>query len=114
MERFVVGGRVRHPDAEFFGRKAHRQSHRHRIELRRADAVLHRGAEIVGETVGNGEPVIEESEMKFAGFERAADVLVIFARRPIRLRLRMAPRGRIVRTILRLQEADQLHLPHRC
>ena len=79
MERFVVGRRVGDPDPEFFGGKAHGESDRHRIELCRAYAVPHRLPEVIAETIRNGEPVIEEGEMKFAGFERAADVFIIFA-----------------------------------
>jgi hypothetical protein len=65
----------------------HGERHRYRVELRCTDAVPHR----LSEAARYREPVIEECEMKFACFERSADIFIIFARRPVPLRKRVAP-----------------------
>jgi hypothetical protein len=70
-----------------------------------------RFAEVVAEAVRHGKPIVEESQVELAAFQRASNLLIVFAREPVRLRRRMAPCGGIIRTILGLQKADQLHLP---
>jgi hypothetical protein len=48
---------------------------------------------IVGVFVGNGEAIVEEGEMKFAGFQRPADPFIIFARAEVRLQRQTQPDG---------------------
>src|SRR5271169_6710896 len=50
--------------------------------------------------------------MKLAFLEHPADLPVVIRRQGIGARLRMAPRARKIRAILRLQKADQGHLTH--
>jgi len=48
---------------------------------------------IVGVFVGNGEAIVEEGEMKFAGFQRPADPFIIFARAEVRPQRQTQPDG---------------------
>src|SRR3546814_10820499 len=52
-------------------------------------------------------------EVELARLQHAGDVLVVVHRQEVGARIGMAPRGREIGAVLRLQEADQGHLAHR-
>jgi hypothetical protein len=63
-------------------------------------------------TIGHGKPVIEKAHIEFTGFKDAADFLEEIRRQEIRARLRVPPGTGVIRAVLRLHEADKMHLPH--
>ncbi len=111
VERLEIRGRAGRADAEAARRQPHGGDDRDRIELHGADAVRDRFAVVVAVDVRHGEAVVEERHVEFSGFQNAGDPLVVRRRQEIALGLRMPPRARIVRAVLRLQERDQRHAP---
>ena len=111
MKRLEIRGAEGGAEAEAFGRHAHDGEDGDRVHLHAADAVGDGVGVIAAEQVGHGEAVVEEPEMEFAGFQRAADAAVILGRGEILVGERMAPGPDEIRAVLRLQEPHQSHLP---
>ena len=91
-------------------RQAHRRHDRDQVHLHDANAVPHRLLVVVAVAVGHRQPVVEEGQVELALLQRAGDALVVLRRHEIGHGLRMPPRRRIVRAVLRLQERHQRHL----
>ncbi len=111
VERLEIGGRAGRCEPEFLGDHCHRGQHHDRIHLHAADAVFDGMPVIVAVAIRHRQTIVEESHVKFAGFENPGDLLVIIRRHRIVARFRMPPRTRQIGAILRLQESDQRHLP---
>src|SRR6185437_2609683 len=90
---------------------AHRGQHDQGIHLYAADAVFDRVRMVIAVAVRHGETVVEECHVEFSGFENPRDLLVVVRGHGIVARVRMPPGARQIGAVLRLQEADQCHLP---
>ena len=114
VERLVVGAGIGRAEAQPLGRHPHHGQDGDRIHLDAADAVLDRMGVIAAIAVRHRQPIVEEPQMEAPGFQDAADAAVVLGRGEVRQRQWMPPRADEVRAVLRLQEGDQRHLPHRC
>src|SRR3954467_14993828 len=83
-------------------------------ELRPAAAVLDGVAVVRAEAVGHREPVVEEAEVELPGLQDAGDLLEVVGREEVGAAVRVAPGRCQGGAVLRLQEADQVHLSHGC
>ena len=111
IEGFVIRGRTGRGEAELLGHGAHGHEHDQRVHLGGADAVLDGMGMIAAVTVGHGKAIIEERHVELASLQYARDLLVELCGMGIVTRLRVSPRTRQVRAVLRLQEPDHHHLP---
>ena len=111
IERLVIGGRAGRSEAELFGRHPHRRQHDDGIHLHAADAVFDGVGVVIAVAIGHRQPVVEKRHVEFSAFQNPADLLIVIRRHRIIARFRMAPRARQIGAVLRLQEADQCHLP---
>jgi hypothetical protein len=67
---------------------------------------------VIAIAIRHGKPVIKKAEVKFPGFQDAGDFLVEISGQKIRARKRVPPGTGVISAILRLHEADKMHLPH--
>ena len=111
VERLVIGGRTGRGEPELLGDHAHRGQDHDRIHFHAADAIFDGVGVIVAVAVRHRQPIVEERQVEFSGFEDPGDLLIVIRRHRIVARLRMPPRTRQVGAVLRLQEADHCHLP---
>ena len=112
VEGLEIGGGRRAAEAEAPGRRRHHGQHHHGVELHAADTVLDGVVVVAAIAVGHREPVVEEAEVEFPGLQHPADLLVVVGREEIGAAFRMPPGAGEVGAVLRLEEADEVHLPH--
>ena len=110
VEGLVVGGGVRHADAEFLRGHAHHLGADDRVHLHGTNAVLDGHAVVVLVDVRNGQPVVEERHMELCGLQLAREIGIEARRHEVERRLGVAPRSGILRAVLCLHESDQDHL----
>ena len=91
MKRLVVRRRIRSAHSEVPRREPHRCHQGDQIHLHHADTVAHRLRKVVSVAVGHCEPIVEEGEVKPAGFENAGDSLIVLRAQEIDRGRRVTP-----------------------
>jgi hypothetical protein len=74
--------------------------------------MFHRVVMVIAIAIRHGKPIIKKAEVEFAGFQDAGDFLVEIGGEKIRARKRVPPGTGVIGAILRLHEANKVHLPH--
>jgi hypothetical protein len=67
---------------------------------------------VIAIAIRHRKPVIKKAEVEFAGFQDAGDFLVEISGQKIGAGKRVPPGTGVIGAILRLHEADKMHLPH--
>ena len=88
---------------------AHRHHDRAGIELHRPHARANRLGMMAGIDIRQRQTVIEKRHLDFAVLQCTRDALVVFRRKEIQDRRRVAPRPRQIGAVLSLQKGDQRH-----
>ena len=79
MERLEIGGGRGGTQAKPLGHRPHHGQHDDRVHLHAADAVFDRMDMVGAEAVGHRQPVVEEAEIEFSGFQDTGDFLEIIS-----------------------------------
>ncbi len=112
VERFEVCGGEGGAEAEAFGGHAHDREDGDGVHFDASYAVGDGMGVVAAEQVGHCQPVVEEAEVEFSGFEGPADAAIILGGGEVLHCLGVAPGADEVGAVLRLQESDQGHLAH--